>query len=114
MPRNFGKNMLNLKITNEEMLYQSYLPFLKHGGLFIKTEKNYKLGEDVFLLLQWPDDEKKPVAGQVAWINPTGAQGGRPPGIGVHFNEQDEGKTREKIESMLISLLKSDKKTYTM
>jgi type IV pilus assembly protein PilZ len=112
--RKFGKNMLNLTITNEEMLYQSYLPFLKQGGLFIKTDKRYNLGDDVFLLLQWPDGEKKPVAGQVAWINPKGAQGGRPPGIGVHFSEQDKGQTREKIEAMLTSQLKSDKKTHTM
>ena len=112
--RKFGKNMLNLAITNEDMLYQSYLPFLKQGGLFIRTDKSYKLGDDVFLLLQWPDGEKKPVAGQVAWINPKGAQGNRPAGIGVHFSEQDNGQTREKIEAMLASLNNSDKKTYTM
>jgi type IV pilus assembly protein PilZ len=112
--RKFGKNMLNLNLSNEEMVYDSYLPFLKHGGLFIRTEKSYKLGDDVFLLLQWPDGEKKPVAGQVAWINPKGAQGNRPAGIGVHFSEQDKGATREKIEGLLTNQLKSDKKTYTM
>jgi len=105
---------IQLKITNEEMLYQSYLPFLKRSGLFLQTDRRYKLGDEIFLLLQWPDGEKTAVAGQVAWINPKGAQGSRPAGIGVHFNEKDDGQTREKIEAMLASLNNSDKKTYTM
>ncbi|WP_349649058.1 PilZ domain-containing protein [Candidatus Parabeggiatoa sp. HSG14] len=117
MPKKRGgmKNkMLNLNVTDEQALYNSYLPFLTHGGLFIPTERPYKLGDEVFLLLNLMNQDKAPVAGKVAWINPAGAAGGRPAGIGVHFSEQDKGVTREKIEKALANLLKSDKKTYTM
>ncbi len=111
------RSMLTLHITDESILYSSYLPFLKHGGLFIPTDKisNYKLGDEVFLLLTLMDnDDKTPVAGKVVWINPKGAQGSRPAGIGVHFSELDKGATRDKIEKYLVNLLKSEKATYTM
>ena len=108
------RNMLSVNIPDEMTLYNSYLPFLKHGGLFIPTDKSYKIGDEVFLLLTLLNDgEKTPIAGKVAWINPKGAQGRRPPGIGVHFGEMYKGTT-EKIESSLANLLKSDKITFTI
>ncbi len=114
-PGGMRRNMLSLHITDESTLYNSYLPFLKHGGLFIPTEKNYKLGDEVFLLLTLMDEgEKMPVAGKVVWINPKGAQGSRPAGIGVHFGEMDNGKIRERVEKYLSSALRSNKSTHTM
>lgn len=109
------RNMLTLHISDESTLYTSYLPFLKHGGLFIPTDKNYKLGDEVFLLLTlMNDNDKAPVAGKVVWINPKGAQGNRPAGIGIHFGEVDKGVTRDKIEKYLANLLRSERPTYTM
>ncbi len=109
------RNMLNHHIPDELNLYISYLPFLKRGGLFIPTEKNYKLGDEVFLLLSLLNEgDKTPVAGKVAWINPKGAQGNRPKGIGLHFGEMDDGKTKDKIEKLLVNYLKSEKATHTM
>ncbi len=114
-PGGMKRNMLTVNIPDENTLYNSYLPFLKHGGLFITTDKSYRLGDEVFLLLTLLNDgEKTPIAGKVAWVNPRGAQGGRPAGIGVHFGELDKGATREKIEKALANLLKSDKRTYTI
>jgi type IV pilus assembly protein PilZ len=113
-----GGRMIKLNFADEETLYKSYLPFLKNGGLFYSTEKAYKLGEEVVLLLTLLNDgEKIPMAGKVVWINPKGAQGGRPAGIGIHFNNDEQGNaidTRNKIERALAMWLKSDKKTYTM
>ncbi len=107
-------NMLTLHIQDELRLYNSYLPFLKRGGLFYPTEKTYKLGDEVFLLLTLlQDGEKTPVAGKIAWINPKGAQGQRPAGIGVHFGELDNNQTRNKIEGILVGIPK-DKRTFTM
>lgn len=109
------RNMLTLHIDNEDKLYASYLPFLKNGGLFIPTDKSYKLGDEVFVLLTLLNDgDKSPVAGKVVWINPKGTTGGRPAGIGMHFGDLDNGATREKIEKIIAPKLKSDKKTYTI
>jgi type IV pilus assembly protein PilZ len=107
--------MVSRTIKDKQDLYLSYLPFLKNGGLFIPTEKQYNLGDEVFMLLTLPEDhDKNPVAGKVVWINHKGTQGNRPAGIGVQFGEQDGGKTRSKIEILLGGLLKSDKPTFTM
>ncbi|MCP4698242.1 MAG: pilus assembly protein PilZ [Gammaproteobacteria bacterium] len=106
--------MLSLHIKTKEDLYASYLPFLKNGGLFIRTEKTYRLGAEVFMLLTLLEGERMPVAGKVVWINPKGAQGNRPAGIGVHFNEVDNGNTRKKIETQLAGMMQSNKQTYTM
>jgi len=50
------------------------------------TAREYRLGEDIYLLLSLPDDPQRyPVAGKVAWITPSNASGGRTQGVGVRF-----------------------------
>jgi type IV pilus assembly protein PilZ len=47
------------------------MPFIKGGGLFIPTNKSYKMGEEVFMLLTLMDDPAKlPVSGKVVWVTP--------------------------------------------
>jgi len=110
-PRN---GILSLTIKDKSVLYAAFMPFIKHGGLFIPTNKSYKLGDEVFMLLNLMDEpEKIPVAGKVVWITPKGAQGSRAAGIGVQFNEGDS-TARNKIETYLAGALKSDRPTHTM
>ena len=67
-PRN---GILSLTIKDKSVLYAAYMPFIKNGGLFIPTNKSYKLGDEVFMLLNLMDEaEKIPVAGRVTWITP--------------------------------------------
>jgi type IV pilus assembly protein PilZ len=110
-PRN---GILSLTIKDKSVLYAAYMPFVKHGGLFIPTNKNYRLGDEVFMLLNLMDEpEKIPVAGKVIWVTPKGAQGNRAAGIGVQFDGEDE-TARTKIESYLAGSLSSDRPTHTM
>lgn len=113
MPR---QGILSLTIKDKNALYQSYMPFLKNGGLFVPTTKSYQLGDEVFLLLTLMDSaERVPVAGKVAWVTPTGAQGNRTAGIGVQFNEGADGENaRTKIETYLAGTSASDRPTHTM
>jgi len=106
--------ILSLTIKDKAVLYAAFMPHFKNGGLFIPTNKDYKLGEEVFLLLNLMDEaEKIPVAGQVVWITPKGAQGSRAAGIGVHFS--NEGiVAKNKIEAYLGGAVKSDRPTHTM
>ena len=79
------------------------------------SPQNYKLGDEVFMLLTLTDSKDKlPVAGKVAWITPKGAQGNKTAGIGVQFSELDKGATKSKIENQLAGALKSDRPTHTM
>lgn len=113
---NGGKSgILNLTIPDKSTLYASYMPFIKNGGLFIPTNADYQLGQEIFLLLKLMDEpEKIPVAAKIVWLTPPHAQGNRTPGIGVQFNPNDKGETRNKIETLLAGALQTDKPTYTM
>jgi len=109
------QRMLSLSIKDKHALYAAYMPFIKNGGLFIPTNKNYKLGDEVFLLLSLMEEkEKLPVVGRVIWITPKGAQGNRAAGIGVQFADQDDTTVRNKIETYLAGAMTSDKHTHTM
>lgn len=109
------QGILSLTIKDKSSLYAAYMPFLKNGGLFIPTKKDYRLGDEVFMLLTLMDEkEKMPVAGRIVWITPKGAQGNKTSGIGVQFSELDNGQTRNKIETHLAGALKSDRQTHTM
>lgn len=106
--------ILSLTIKDQNVLYAAYMPFVKNGGLFIPTGKPYKLGEEVFLLLNLMDEpDKIPVAGTVIWITPKGAQGNKTAGIGVQFNDQDD-TAKKKIETFLAGSLQADRPTHTM
>lgn len=106
--------MLSLTIRDKYVLYASYVSFVKGGGLFIPTTKQYELGDEVFMILNLMEEtEKLSVSGKVIWITPNGSQGNKACGIGVQFSE-DGGHVRNKIETYLAGLLQSDRATHTM
>jgi len=108
------QGVLSLTIKDRAVLYAAYMPFIQNGGLFVPTNKQYGLGDEVFILLSLMDEaEKIPITGQVVWITPKGAQGNRQAGIGVQFSEQDFAAAT-KIEEHLGSALSSDRPTHTM
>ena len=108
--------VLSLSIKEKSALYAAYMPYLKYGGIFIPTNKNYAIGDEVFMLLTlMADPNKLPVAGRVVWITPPGAQGGKTQGIGVEFAANESGSAaRSKIEGLLGGSLKSTRPTHTM
>ena len=109
------QGILSLTIKDKNALYAAYMQFVKNGGLFIPTNKQYKLGDEVFMLLTLMEEaERLPVAGKVIWITPVGAEGNRAAGIGVQFSDQDGGAARNKIEGYLGGALKSDRPTHTL
>ena len=106
--------ILTLSIKDKAALYIAYMPFIKNGGLFIPTAKEYVIGDEVFILLTLSEsNERLPVAGKVVWITPKGAQGNRSAGIGVQFSDQDD-TARVTIENHLAGSLESDRPTHTM
>ncbi len=71
--------ILTLTIKDKAVLYAAYMPYIRQGGLFIPTQKQYQLGDEVFLLLNLMDEpEKIPVAGKVIYPERrSGEPGGR-------------------------------------
>ena len=109
-------SVIQLVFREKGALYAAYIPMLTDGGLFVPTQRPYRLGEDIYLLLSLPDDPQRyPVAGKVAWITPANASGGRTQGVGVRFPADD--KTRQlkiKIEEILGTQISSSKPTQTV
>jgi type IV pilus assembly protein PilZ len=110
------QGIISLKFRDTASLYHSYMPFLKHGGLFAPTAQRYSLGDEVVLLISLIDEsERLSVAGKVVWITPIGAQGNRTAGIGVQFNDSADGEAaRGRIETLLAGVLGSERATQTM
>ena len=110
------QGILSLAVKDKAQLYGAYMPYLKHGGIFVPTGKRYFLGDEVFLLLTLPESsERLPVAGKVVWVTPIGAQGNRTAGVGVQFADSSEGDAvKGRIEALLAGTLGADKPTHTM
>ena len=109
-------SVIQLVFREKGALYAAYVPILANGGIFVPSTRDYKLGDDVYLLLSLPDDPQRyPVAGKVAWITPANAAGGRTQGIAVSFSTDEKVRVlRQKIETLLGTQLQSAKPTQTI
>ncbi|WP_374590087.1 PilZ domain-containing protein [Aquabacterium sp.] len=109
-------SVIQLVFREKGALYAAYIPVFADGGLFVPTARDYKLGEDIYLLLSLPDDPQRyPVAGKVAWITPANASGGRTQGVGVKFPSDEKTRLlRVKIEEVLGTSISSAKPTQTL
>lgn len=116
MPAGVRPSVLSMNINSKSALYASYIPFFTNGGIFVPTPKTYKIGDEVFVLLQLMDDPTKhAVAATVAWVTPAGAQGGKTQGVGLHFAGDEAGKgLRGRIETILAGLVGSNRPTHTL
>ena len=109
-------SVIQLVFREKGALYAAYIPLFADGGLFVPTTREYKLGEDIYLLLTLPDDAQRyPVAGKVAWLTPANANAGRTQGVGVKFPADEKSRLlRVKIEDMLGTQISSTKPTQTL
>ena len=109
-------SVIQLVFREKGALYAAYIPLLSDGGLFVPTTREYRLGEDIYLLLSLPDDgQRYPVAGKVAWITPANAPGGRTQGVGVRFPADEKTRLLKlKIEETLGTSISSSKPTQTV
>lgn len=101
--------------TTDTSLYLSYMPFIKNGGLFIRANPSFSLGDPIHLIINLMNEpETVTIRGKVVWITPKGAQGGKPPGIGVQFEDTNSRSLCNKIETYLAGMLKSNQLTDTI
>ncbi|MFT4058437.1 MAG: PilZ domain-containing protein [Legionella sp.] len=106
---------LSCCFDNQSTLYSAYMPFIKGGGLFIRTHHLYQLGLYLNLSVKLMEEpELFIVDGKVVWITPKGAQGNKLAGIGVQFIGENSRYLRNKIETYLAGMLKSHQLTDTI
>ena len=109
-------SIIQLPIKDKAALQAAYIPLFKEGGIFVATMREYKLGDDVYILMTLPDDvQRYPVAGKVAWVTPARAAGNRLQGIGVRFPTDEKSRLLKlRIEEILGTQLSSDRPTHTI
>jgi type IV pilus assembly protein PilZ len=109
-------SVLSLAIKEKAALYAAYMPFLKNGGIFVPSNKPYKIGDEIYLILTLMDDPTKfSIAGKVAWITPPNAHNNKAQGVGVHFPADETGqRVRLRIEEILVAALRSSRATHTL
>ncbi|MFI4918944.1 MAG: PilZ domain-containing protein [Legionellales bacterium] len=99
--------LITCSFLTETLLYSAYMPFIKGGGLFVRTNNTYSLGTKVQLSVTLIDEhEPYLVSGNVAWITPKGAQNNKPSGVGIQFLGESSRFLSNKIETYLAGMLK--------
>ena len=110
-------SVIQLAIKERPALYAAFIPYFTEGGIFIPTTREYRLGDDVYLLLTVMDNPQRfPIAGKVAWITPANAAGNKTQGIGVRFPSDEKAKQlRQVIEEILGPISEaSSRPTHTL
>mgnify|MGYP001172739781 CR=1 FL=1 len=109
-------SVMQLALRDKGALYAADIPWFAEGGIFVATTREFRLGDDVYVLLQLPDDPQRyPVAGKVGWVTPAGAGGHRTQGIGVCFPKDEQSvQLKNKIERTLGAALGLDRPTQTL
>jgi len=97
-------------------LAAAFMPILTDGGLFVPTNRDYRLGESVYVLLTLPDDPQRyPVAAKVAWITPANSTAGRARGVGIRFGHDEKSVAlKTKIEAALSNFVSTDNASQTV
>lgn len=97
-----SQRMIPIVFKDASSLAEFYMPFLKDGGFFIATDRPFKLGDELFLLVTLPDepDKRSPAQGKVVWITPAGVPS-RKQGIGLQFT----GEQASKINARCIKVI---------
>ena len=110
-----SRSVISITIKDKQALYMSYMPFVKNGGLFVPTKKDYNLGDEMFLLVTVMDEEEPlEISGKVVWVSPPGALANKPRGIGLQFLGDTAKETSRLIESKLGASVSLTHPTHTM
>ena len=109
-------SVMQLNIKEKAALHAAYIPFFERGGIFVPTPREYRLGDDVYVLLALPEETQRyPVAGRVAWVTPARASGNRTQGVGVQFPKDEKSlQLKDRIEEILGAALNTDRPTQTI
>lgn len=108
-------SVISLAIREKAALYAAYMPFIQGGGLFVPTNRQASLGDDLYLILTLVDEATRfALPGKVVWVTPAGSTG-RQQGIGIQFARNETGEqVRSKIEELIGGALKSSRPTHTL
>lgn len=78
---------LNCEFKDVKELQKSYMQFIKGGGLYLETKKEFNLGDQVQINLKLPETEETlEIPGKVIWVLPQHQQENDDSGVGVQLS----------------------------
>ena len=105
-------NIYTLNMDDKNSLLAAYMPFIKNGGIFLKTAQ-LDIGSIIGVLINLPDEPQiYTITGKVVWLTQkTSMHEG---GIGVQFQDNNESQQlKHKIDSLLVGLDRTKMPTMT-
>lgn len=105
--------VLQVNITDINVLQASYMPHITGGGLFVPSTQVFSLGEDIFVLANLPgQNQKTPLTGKVIWVNLVATET-KPQGFGIQLTGEKGRAYQEEAEKLLGNRLYSSTSSYT-
>lgn len=106
--------IIQANIVDKDMLYQSYMPYVVGGGLFIPSKQAVQMGEEVFVLATLPEQSQKiPLTGKVIWISHK-QNGIKLQGFGIQLTGEKGVFYKSEAEKMLAGFKAVGRNSYTM
>lgn len=101
-PSGGRSSVISLAIRDRAVLRAAYMPYIQGGALFVPTNRQAALGDDLYLIMTLPDDPARhAVPGKVVWLTPAGSTG-RQQGIGIQFARTEAGEAiKARIEALI-------------
>lgn len=94
---------LPLVFADVDALRAAYMPWIRYGGLFLRSSQQWPLGQCLPVRLRLPDDHRSlQLSMQVVWRTPAHAQNGKPAGCGLQLPAR-AGEVRARIQTMLLT-----------
>lgn len=97
------RSILKLSLKDVSALHSSYMPFVRHGAIFVPTKQSnkFKFGDEIVVSMHLMSTDKKlAIPGKVMWIAPESCERGTQ-GLGVQFIGTTKAKVKLIIETML-------------
>lgn len=113
-PKKARPRVLSVSINDLRTLRAAFMPFLRSAGLFVPTHNEYRMGDEVFLVVKLLGEEQYALAATVVWMTPVGAQSSRTRGVGVQFKGQDGAKLKGRIEELVVGATQQSAATHTL
>lgn len=106
--------IINYPIRDISSLQAAYMPFIRQGGLFIPSNRQVMLGDDIFVVATLPESSSRiPLAGKVIWIFQR-ANAHRPAGFAIQLTGEEGQKFKDQAEKLLTGLINAERPTYTL
>ena len=117
MADNTGR-VVQVHYKDREAVRQSYMHWVKDGGIFFPAPLAQHLGTHVFAIIDMPagtegSRQMFAVSGKVAWVGRSGVPSRR--GVGIRLTSDESGKAlASALEALVAGQMKSPLPTLTM